>query len=181
MVSSTFENLNKDKQAKIIQALLHEFSHHPLSDSQVSRIVSEADIARGAFYKYFTDLNDAYQYIYDLAIKDIHADFSHDPNVYYSPDKYLSEVTDFVDQVHNSQYFDLIKMHLTTNEALLEHLHREKFGEVLLKAHVDASTWGVAVLTHETIKLILLYPDSEKFLLDRYFKAISQLDSKELN
>lgn len=180
MVSTTFENLNVNKKNKIIDVLIKEFSEYPLSDSKVSRIVKGSDIARGAFYKYFSDLNDAYQYVYDIAIKHIHADFERKPNVYYAPEKYLSEVSDFVNQVTNSHYFDLIKMHITTNEALLAHSNRENVGETFLDDHVDADTWTVAVLTHETIKQVLLYPESQEFLLKRYFEAIKKLDHKEL-
>ena len=61
MPTSTFENLNHEKRQKIEQALLHEFSEHSLALAQVARIVKEAEIARGAFYKYFADLKDAYQ------------------------------------------------------------------------------------------------------------------------
>ena len=60
MVSTTFKNLAPDKQARIQSGLLNEFSAHPLADAQVARIVQQAQIARGAVYKYFTDLTDAY-------------------------------------------------------------------------------------------------------------------------
>ena len=59
MPSQTFLNLKPEKQARIYAALLTEFSAYPLAKAQVARIVKEAQIARGAFYKYFADLNDA--------------------------------------------------------------------------------------------------------------------------
>ena len=62
MVKQTFFNLPDEKKQRVTTALLHEFSNHPLPDAQVARIVTEAEIARGAFYKYFDDLTDAYAY-----------------------------------------------------------------------------------------------------------------------
>ena len=53
MVSETFINLSDEKKQKIAQALLKEFSTYPLAKAQVARIVKDAGIARGAFYKYF--------------------------------------------------------------------------------------------------------------------------------
>ncbi len=49
MVKATFENLSKDKQDRVTEALLKEFSAHTLASAQVARIVKEAGIARGPF------------------------------------------------------------------------------------------------------------------------------------
>ncbi len=64
MPSSTFEHLSEKKKNTIILALLHEFSEVSLSKAQVAPIVKDAEIARGAFYKYFSDLTDAYIFLY---------------------------------------------------------------------------------------------------------------------
>ena len=72
MVSETFINLSDEKKQKIVGALLKEFSTYPLAKAQVARIVKDAGIARGAFYKYFGDLKDSYTYLYGLAMKDVH-------------------------------------------------------------------------------------------------------------
>lgn len=72
MVSETFINLSDEKKQKIAHALLKEFSTYPLAKAQVARIVKDAGIARGAFYKYFGDLKDAYGYLYSLAMKEVH-------------------------------------------------------------------------------------------------------------
>ena len=76
MVSTTFKNLSADKQTKIRRALLKEFTEQPLATAQVATIVKTAGIARGAFYKYFEDLTDAYRYLYGVAMQDIHSDIS---------------------------------------------------------------------------------------------------------
>ena len=62
MVKKTFINLNSAKKQKIEQVMLDEFSNYDLNQANVARIVKEAGIARGAFYTYFDDLEDAYLY-----------------------------------------------------------------------------------------------------------------------
>ena len=76
MVKQTFKNLPSAKRRRIEAVLLEEFSTYPLADAKVSHIVKNANIARGAFYKYFDDLIDAYVYMYHIAIEDIHARMS---------------------------------------------------------------------------------------------------------
>ena len=68
MVKQTFLNLPEEKRQRVTDAVFHEFSNYALTDAQVARIVKEANIARGAFYKYFDDLTDAYLYVYRQAI-----------------------------------------------------------------------------------------------------------------
>ena len=79
MVLATFQHLDQTKQQRVLAALVTEFSQHPLAQAQVARIVKQADIARGAFYKYFSDLTDAYQYAFKAAIGQ-HADHAAFPD-----------------------------------------------------------------------------------------------------
>ncbi|MBA1394751.1 TetR/AcrR family transcriptional regulator, partial [Lactobacillus sp. XV13L] len=76
MVSTTFLNLKDDKRQRIMRVLLTEFSHNTLPQAQVARIVEQAQIARGSFYKYFTDLIDAYVYVLRKALVQIHSNLS---------------------------------------------------------------------------------------------------------
>ena len=69
MVKQTFKNLPSAKRRRIEAVLLEEFSTYPLADAKVSHIVKNANIARGAFYKYFDDLIDAYVYIRVVLVK----------------------------------------------------------------------------------------------------------------
>lgn len=63
MPTATFFNLDKDKQKRIIDAGIEEFSRHSFNDSSISKIVERAEIPRGSFYQYFADLKDFYKYI----------------------------------------------------------------------------------------------------------------------
>ena len=47
---------------------LREFSRFNYREASVSRIVADADIAKGSMYKYFTDKKDLYQYLIEHAV-----------------------------------------------------------------------------------------------------------------
>lgn len=175
MTSLTFKNLDNNKKQLIEQVLLEEFSHYTLPTAKVSRIVKAAGIARGAFYKYFDDINDAYLYTYGLAIQNIHADFQA-PGEQTNAD-YLNEVTNFVDKINNSKYYDLMKLHITTNEAFLASQSEEtsqKFDPTTL----DDRTWLTTTLSHEIIKQILLDPAHKDFWLTRFSNILKELGDK---
>lgn len=71
MPKTTFIKLNKEKQDKVMAAVIKEFSRVPLSEALVSNIVSEAGIPRGSFYQYFESLEDAFYYVLDIHSKQI--------------------------------------------------------------------------------------------------------------
>lgn len=62
MPSQTFLNLPKEKQEVIIEASLNEFKRVLLKDASINKIIANANISRGSFYNYFTDINDIYFY-----------------------------------------------------------------------------------------------------------------------
>lgn len=60
--STTFFHLKQEKKEKIDAVLLEEFFSKHISQVKVSAIVEKSHISRGAFYKYFQNLEDAYDY-----------------------------------------------------------------------------------------------------------------------
>ncbi len=62
MPKETFLNLSNEKRQAIIHVLLKNFSNQPISQVKVSAIVADMEMSRGAFYKYFEDLEDAYSF-----------------------------------------------------------------------------------------------------------------------
>ncbi|TXJ87359.1 helix-turn-helix transcriptional regulator [Enterococcus gallinarum] len=70
MPKATFNNLPPEKKIVVRNVLLKIFSDKPISQVKVSEIVEALQMSRGIFYKYFEDLNDAYDYlIHDSANK----------------------------------------------------------------------------------------------------------------
>ena len=66
MIKPTLTNLGPTKQENLKRALFLEFSQQPLLDAKVANIVKQAGISRGAFYMYFDDIYDAYQWAANL-------------------------------------------------------------------------------------------------------------------
>lgn len=62
MPTITFLKLPKEKQDKIIEASIKEFSRVLLKDASINKIIKDAEISRGSFYTYFKDINDLYIY-----------------------------------------------------------------------------------------------------------------------
>lgn len=74
MPSETFFHLKSEKRKKMDTVLLDIFYDQPISQVKVAQIVEESAISRGAFYKYFVDLEDAYLYTVKECAKEIHGD-----------------------------------------------------------------------------------------------------------
>lgn len=72
MPKDTFYNLNEDKKDKIIEVLKETFKNKTIFDANVKEIVEKLNIARGSFYQYFENLEDAYFMILELETVDIH-------------------------------------------------------------------------------------------------------------
>lgn len=75
MAKETFFNLDKEKQDRIFQVLKYEFESKPFNEVTVKTIVERLSIARGSFYQYFDDLEDAYFTILTKETTDIHTLF----------------------------------------------------------------------------------------------------------
>ncbi|MEY8441164.1 TetR/AcrR family transcriptional regulator [Lactobacillaceae bacterium 24-114] len=164
MPSSTFLNLNDEKKQVITNALLEEFSKHSLPDAQVARIVKSAGIARGAFYKYFADLEDAYQYLYQKSITEIHQGITNNHQV-LSAKGYKKQITDFITKVMGGEYSKLFRLHYQVNEHLIQS------NSTSLQPH-SSMEWAVMVLSHETIKDTLENPKKAEELIERYYHAL---------
>lgn len=74
MPKDTFINLPIERQSRIETILLDIFSEKHLSQVNVSEVVEKMQMSRGSFYKYFEDLEDAYQYIIKKNSAIIHQD-----------------------------------------------------------------------------------------------------------
>lgn len=171
MVKATFINLPEEKRARITAALLKEFSQYPLAKSQVARIVKNAQIARGAFYEYFDDLTDAYQYLYQQAIKTIHMGIR--PDGEFDVGFFYQSVVNFVDETQNSKYRELMKLHMLQNKAALPD-DAKKSAQRFLR--MPAAMWSVMILSHEVISEIFADPAHRQAYLKRYKAALELID-----
>ncbi len=63
MPTDTFYKLSEEKKKTILTAIKKEFSTAELKDISVNRIVEDSKIAKGSFYQYFKDKEEAIIYI----------------------------------------------------------------------------------------------------------------------
>lgn len=111
MVSTTFLNLNEEKQERIIQAALEEFSERSFSDASITSIVRKAEISRGSFYQYFGSKENLYQYLVNkLYVKhrqDLYDRIKENSGNLY--DSLIDFYNQYIDEVMNSKYFSFYK------------------------------------------------------------------------
>jgi len=65
--TETFYNLPKAKQEAVINAAVAEFARSPYDQASLTKIVAEADIAKGSMYQYFDNKRELYLYILNMA------------------------------------------------------------------------------------------------------------------
>ncbi|MFC2694472.1 MAG: TetR/AcrR family transcriptional regulator [Lactobacillus sp.] len=116
MVKTTFTKLPQEKQERIFNQLLLEFSRYPLAQAKVAHIVAGAGIARGSFYKYFDDLTDACRYTLGQVLAQIHV---HVLEKGLTPQDAYQLVAAFVEKAENLKWQDFIHMHFTYNEGAI--------------------------------------------------------------
>lgn len=75
MAKETFHNLSIEKKEKILDVLKAVFREKPFHEVTVKEIVEESGIARGSFYQYFDDLQEAYFEVLNSELGDIHSLF----------------------------------------------------------------------------------------------------------
>lgn len=75
MGKDTFHNLSSEKREKILDVMRTVFRKKPFNEVTVKEIVEESGIARGSFYQYFDDLQEAYFVILNSELGDIHGLF----------------------------------------------------------------------------------------------------------
>lgn len=75
MPKQTYFNLSDEKRKKVYEALLRSFKEKPVNDVTVKEIVLDLNIPRGSFYQYFDSINEAYFYVLEQELIEIHESF----------------------------------------------------------------------------------------------------------
>ncbi|MBM4277661.1 MAG: TetR/AcrR family transcriptional regulator [Deltaproteobacteria bacterium] len=65
----TFFNLPEEKQKRVLETALEEFSENGYEGASINLIVSKLGIAKGSIYQYFTDKKSLFLYIFDYAVE----------------------------------------------------------------------------------------------------------------
>lgn len=169
MPSATFNHLALEKRTRIRKALLKEFSNYSLEQAQVARIVKNAGIARGAFYKYFDSLTAAYVWLLNDVMDQL--------NIHYysieqhKADEFVMWVNELNQEVQESAYRDLLIHHYQTNAGVL----RESFmanHRCNNLDHLTSREWAVMVLCHEAFRELLLKEAADDDITQRLRQSL---------
>lgn len=179
MPSPQFLRLPAVKQDKVLSALFHEFTHYSLANAQVARIVKDASIARGAFYNYFADLEDAYSYLFAHEMKEVHQPLWLNHKRQLSADDYLQQTTLFLKSVNRQKLRQLLIFHYQTNAGLLR---QNKGGQRWLPPEKEATPrqWATKTLIHQAIREAILNPRAEEQILRKLKVVLNLLEGGSL-
>ncbi|UJL48139.1 TetR family transcriptional regulator [Virgibacillus sp. NKC19-16] len=67
-MTKTFNNLDENKQQRILNAALKEFAENGYEQASTNRIVKNAGIGKGMLFYYFNNKKELYHYLIDYAI-----------------------------------------------------------------------------------------------------------------
>ena len=69
VANKTFFNLPEEKQKRVIDIAIEEFSEKGYKGASTNQIVSKLGIAKGSIYQYFTNKKSLFLYIFDYAVE----------------------------------------------------------------------------------------------------------------
>ncbi|MDI6666583.1 TetR/AcrR family transcriptional regulator [Leuconostoc falkenbergense] len=173
MAKDILTRIKTEKKQNLKTALIDEFSVYSIADAQVARIVAQANISRGSFYTYFEDLYDAYEWVLELVMTDIHHDQVVNP---------FEATIHFIAGIEVNPYYDFLKKYYQVNESLfntyLSHKATTNFA-IHTKQNLDTKLWLEMLVSHESIKEAFLQPDSTDQIINRLTTVQDLLNQKE--
>lgn len=76
MAEKLFSKISREKQNRIIESALLEFSNKSYNEASTNNIVKFAGISKGSLFKYFKSKEDLYLFVLDFSIKELVKDIS---------------------------------------------------------------------------------------------------------
>lgn len=182
MPKEVFYNLPDEKREKILVVLKKEFKSKPFQKVNVKAIVEELGIARGSFYQYFENLEDAYFTILEKETVDIHGLFIKifvlkDRNLRESLVEYGKEISEII--FDQNSYMIYKNRYLYWNEDLNKswessHRNQEKlFRDMSENGLMDLEKIHfIKSIIHSLIERIFRENWSKEEFLEKYIKHL---------
>jgi len=111
----TFFNLPEDKQKRVLETAIGEFSEKGYTGASINVIVSRLGIAKGSIYQYFTNKKSLFYHIFDYAVELVRKTLkqvkneTRDAPIFERMKKSLLAGVDFIDR-HPSIYRMYLKL-----------------------------------------------------------------------
>ncbi|MGD9901330.1 MAG: TetR/AcrR family transcriptional regulator [Spirochaetales bacterium] len=162
MPTQVFLNLTKEKQQKVLNAGIKEFSNVKFEDVSIKNIVEDAQIARGSFYAYFEDKDDFLNFILSslkqkmLGVED--ARYSKNNDIFENAKSVMLKKIESSNMFENNmpktfELFNMLSSSELGREFLLKTLTNSKDKEILISELINGSK--PSDLTFEDITLIV--------------------------
>lgn len=186
MPKSVFYNLPFEKREKIFSVLKKEFKNNPFQKVNVKSIVEESGIARGSFYQYFENLEDAYFTILEKETVDIHELFidifqKKENNLIKSLHDYGCMISDII--FDENRYMIYKNKYLYWNEDLnnsweKSHKNQEKlFLDIIDKNFIDfEKIHFIKSIIHGLIERVFREGWSKEKFLEKYIKYVNFIE-----
>ena len=182
MPSETFNNLSEDKKERIINSLKNTFAKKSIFDASVKEVVEDLNIARGSFYQYFEDLEDAYFMILDRETVDIHHLFQkilkeNDFDIFKSLEIYGEELQEILFEEENYSIYKNRFLHWTCQlESKWQKYKRENSTNIYEDAFYDREIIHfVKAVVHDLIERNYIEGWTKDEFLQKFEKYIDWL------
>ena len=186
MPKEVFFNLSDEKRDKITSVLRDEFRSKPFYKVNVKDIVEKAGIARGSFYQYFENLEDAYFTILNKETVDVHELFMKKfllkcKDIIVALEEYATEIADILFDEDN--YMIYKNRYLYWNEDLncswmSSHKSFDKsFSQMSDSKLIDLEKiYFVKSVIHSLIERLFREGWSKEEFIEKYLKHLNYLD-----
>lgn len=186
MPKEVFFNLSDEKRDNITSILKDEFRSKPFYKVNVKDIVEKASIARGSFYQYFENLEDAYFTILNKETVDVHELFMKmfllkGKDIIVALEEYATEVADILFDEDN--YMIYKNRYLYWNEDLnyswmSSHKSFDRsFSQMSDSKLVDLEKiYFVKSVIHSLIERLFREGWSKEEFIEKYLKHLNYLD-----
>lgn len=173
MPKQTYFRLNKDKKNKIYEVLVKIFQEKAIKDVTVKEIVATLNIPRGSFYQYFDSIHEAYFYVLEQELIEIHESFLHllkenDENIMQALEKFGEVVAR---EIFTEKNYKLYRNRYLGFDATLERqwkLYRKKntkYAQEILSVKESEKITFIGALLHSLVQRLFSESwDKETFL-----------------
>ncbi|RNF38734.1 TetR/AcrR family transcriptional regulator [Planococcus salinus] len=158
-----FENLEMDKQQKILESAMKEFAEKGFEQASTNRIVKEAGIGKGMLFYYFNSKRDLYEYLLaycmDIVVNEYFQLVDTSEADFIERLRHTAEVKMEVQAKHKYVFNFMGTFMLKKEEDLPAHLQKRyeelyRLGNALLYEGIDTSLFRNDIDTEKAFKLI---------------------------
>jgi len=202
-IKKTFKNISEDKQNKIIENSIIEFSLNGYSNSSLNEIIKKSGISKGGMYKYISSKKDLYRYVIKYTIDKLIEHYKNNQINQSTSIKDLlikySEI-EFDFYFNHENYYQLhINAFINSNEQIDQDIRREygTFQESFFQKLISTANFNFSEMEIDIYRWVIEGINKKYYLktstiennndlkdkyikeLDKYLQILDKLNPKE--